>query len=154
MKRSLGLLLLLVTSMGVCHAQNSESARKIAENAAAQWNAAFAGGRVEDILSLYADNALLLQPNGAVAKGSGQIRDFWQKLIGQGDYAMDLVDVRSQQDGTIVATVRFSDLKTLPNGGLHSMKYRYGGRVYSVLKQQPDGRWKAAVQRWGDDRNT
>ena len=145
--------MVLVTTTGLCEAESGDSARKIAESSAAQWNAAFAKGKVEDILSLYSDDAMLLQPNGSVSKGAGQIRDFWQKMIQQGEYAMDVIDVRGEQNGTIVATVRFSDVKTLASTQ-QSMKYSYDGVVYSVLKQQPDGSWKAEVQRWNSGRNT
>ncbi len=102
MKRSLGLILALVTTASVAgESQMDDKVRQIAESSAAQWNAAFAKGKVEDILSLYADNAMLVQPNGAVSKGAGQIRDFWQTLIQQGEYAMDIVDVRGEQSDTI-----------------------------------------------------
>lgn len=153
MKRSLGLLMALVATTSLCQAESVDSARKIAENSAAQWNAAFAKGKVEDIISLYSDDAMLLQPNGSVSKGARQIRDFWQKMIQQGEYAMDIVDVRGEQNGTIVASVRFSDVKTLASAQ-QPMKYSYDGVVYSVLKQQPDGSWKAEFQRWNSGGNT
>ena len=153
MQRTLGLLLALVTIAGAARAETEPAARQIAEAAAAQWNAAFAQGRVEDVLSLYAADALLLQPNGTVAHGAGQIRDFWQQLMRQGAYAMDVLDVRRELDGTIVTRIRFSDVKSMPSVRPQTMKYRYGGVIYSVLRQQSDGRWKAEVQRWDRDRN-
>ena len=154
LKRSLGLLLLLVTTASSSWAESDAGARQIAERTAAQWNAAFARGGLEDILALYSDNAMLLQPNGAVSRGPGEIRDFWAKLIRQGDYAMDVIEASHEHAGTIVATVRFSDVKTLPNGGQETMRYSYGGLIYSVLRQQADGSWKAEVQRWNSDRRS
>ena len=154
MKRSLGLMWVLVTTAAVAgESQTEDNFRRIAESNAAEWNAAFAKGRVEDILSLYADNALLVQPNGAVSKGAGQIRDFWQPLIQQGEYAMDIIDVRGERPDTIVATVKLSDVKTLPSPRQQVMKYRFDGVLYSVLKRQPDGSWKAQVQRWNGGRD-
>lgn len=153
MKTSLGLLLILVTTMGQAFADTPESARQIAESATAEWNAAFAKGRVDDILTLYSNDAMLLQPDGAVSRGASQIRDFWQKMIQQGEYAMDVIDVRREQGGAIVATVRLSDVKTLTSAH-QTVKYNYDGVVYSVLKQQADGRWKAEVQRWNSAHNT
>jgi ketosteroid isomerase-like protein len=70
LKRSLGLLLLLVTTASPSWAESYGAARQIAERSAAQWNAAFARGALEDILALYSDNAMLLQPNGAVSRGT------------------------------------------------------------------------------------
>jgi ketosteroid isomerase-like protein len=148
MRRSLGPILALVTMAGPGASLASDDPRQIAETAAAQWNAAFAQGKVDDIVSLYADNAMLLQPNGAAIRSRGEIRAFWQTLIQTGAYAMDVVGARGEPDGSIVATVRLSEVKTLPYPQRMVMKYHYGGVLYSVLKRQPDGSWKAQVQRW------
>jgi uncharacterized protein (TIGR02246 family) len=152
MKRSLGLLLALVTTAGASQSQAEDSARQIAESAAAQWNKAFAHGKVEEILALYTDNAILMQPNGKVSKGAGQIRAFWQNLIAQGEFAMDVVDVRGSGEDIIVTTAKLADVKTLPSPEPQVMKYRFGGVLQSVLKRQPDGTWKSQVQRWNSDR--
>jgi len=147
MKRSLGLIGVLVAAVGTGASQAAEDVRQIAESSIAKWNAAFAKGKVDEILSLYADNAMLVQPNGSVSKSVSEIRAFWQVLIQKGVYAMDVVDVRSDKDDTIVATTKLSDVKTL-QGPLQIMKYRYDGVLYSVLKRQADGSWKAQVQQW------
>lgn len=148
MKSSIGLLLALVTSVAsVC--LRADEARQIAESAVAQWNAAFAKGGLDDIVSLYTDNAMLVQPNGQVSRNSGEIRAFWRPLLRTGVYAMDIVDARSEQEDTIVATSTLSDVKTWSDSANPQvMKYRYGGVLYSVLKRQADGTWKAQVQKW------
>lgn len=149
MKRSLGLVLALVTSgVSAFSWAADQNPQQIAESRAAEWNAAFAGGRVDDILSLYTENAILLQPNGSVSKSPHEIREFWQVLIQKGVYAMDIVTVRSGDDNTIVTTSTLSDVKTLQNPSQQVMKYRYNGVLYSVFKRQPDGSWKANVQQW------
>jgi len=147
MKRSLGLIVVLAAAVSAGASQAAEDVRQIAESSIAKWNAAFAKGKVDDILSLYADNAMLVQPDGSVSKSVGEIRAFWQMLIQKGVYAMDVVDVRSEKEDTIVATTKLSDVKTL-QGPLQVMKYRYDGVLYSVLKRQADGTWKAQVQQW------
>ena len=152
--RSLGLLVLLVTTTGSAWGESDGEARRIAERSAAQWNAAFAQGGLEDILALYANNAMLLRPDGSVSRGPGEIREFWAKLIRQGDFAMDVIEASHEHAGTIVATVRFSDMKTLPNARTETMRYSYGGVITSVLRRQSDGSWKAEVQRWNRDRAT
>lgn len=150
-QRSLGLLLALVTSAGVGQSQAADSALEIAESTAAQWNAAFAKGKVEAIVSLYADNAMLLRPDGVVSKNASEIRAFWQNVIQHGEYAMDIVDVRGEPDDIIVATAELSGVKTADDHS-HLTKYRYGGTLYSVLQRQPDGTWKAKIQKWNDGR--
>lgn len=89
MKLSTGLLLALVTSTTTEWA-HADEARQIAESAAARWNAAFAKGGLEEIVSLYTDNAMLVQPNGQISRSPGEIRAFWQPLLQTGVYAMDI----------------------------------------------------------------
>lgn len=149
MKRSLSFVLAFVTAgMAVFSWAAEPSPQQIAESRAAEWNAAFARGKVDDILSLYTDNAILLQPNGAVSRSMPEIREFWRLLIEKGVYAMDIVTVRSGDDDTIITTATLSDIKSLQNSGRQIMKYRYNGVLYSVFKRQPDGSWKAKAQEW------
>jgi uncharacterized protein (TIGR02246 family) len=148
MKRSLGLLFALVTTTETTLLQADDNIRQIAESRIAEWNAAFAQGKLDDVLSLYAENAMLLQPNGAVSKNANEIRAFWQTLIQKGVYAMDIVNVRSDKDDTIVAMATLADVKTLQNPQRQIMKYNYNGVLYSVFKRQSDGSWKAQVQQW------
>ncbi|MEY4194947.1 MAG: hypothetical protein RLZZ226_1315 [Pseudomonadota bacterium] len=149
MKRRLSLVLAFVaTIMSASVWADEPSVQQIAESRAAEWNAAFARGKVDDILSLYTENAILLQPNGSVSKNLREIREFWQVLIQKGVYAMDIVTARCGDDNTIITTATLSDVKTLQNPSHETMKYRYNGVLYSVFKRQPDGTWKAKVQQW------
>ena len=154
MKRTLGLLLTIVTTIDVVKADSVVDTRKIVEKSTAEWNLAFSAGRLDDVMSFYAPDAMMLEPNGTVAKGTKEIRDFWQTMIRQGDYAMDVIDVRCESNGTIVTTSRFSDIKTLQSTAPQRIRYLFGGVIYSVFKQQPDGSWKAEVQRWQSAHNT
>ena len=124
---------------------------QIAQASVAKWNEAFATGKVDDIVSLYSDHAMMVQPNGSVSKSSGEIRAFWQTLIDNkgGTFAFDIVEVRSEKEDTIITTTKFTDVKTL-NTQRQVMKYNYDGLLYSVLKRQSDGSWKAEAQRWSD----
>ena len=123
--------------------------REIAEASAAQWNQAFTKGRIEDILSLYADNAILLQPGGQVSRTPREIRKFWEGLIERqgGEYRIEVVDARVEQDGSLVTTLQFSRQQKPAKSG-RIMKYNYEGVLLSVFKRQADGTWKAQVQRW------
>lgn len=151
-KRSLWFVLFLITGAGSAFA--ADDARQIAESNIAKWNEAFAKGKLDDILSLYTDNAMLVQPNGAVSRSRSEIRAFWQTMIEKkaGVLTVDIVDARGEQDDTIVTKTTLSDVKTLqdPQQVTQLMKYSYDGVLYSVLKRQNDGSWKAQVQRWSD----
>lgn len=148
-KRSICLIAFLIAGSGTACA--ADSARRVAESNVVQWNQAFAKGKVEEILSLYTDNAMLVQPNGAVSKNVVEIRAFWQNLIDKkaGVLSIDIVDAKGEKDDTIVTTSTLSDIKTLENPQ-QVMKYQYDGVLYSVLKRQSDGSWKAQVQHWSN----
>jgi uncharacterized protein (TIGR02246 family) len=127
----------------------ADDARQVAEANIAKWNAAFADGKVDDIVSLYAGNAMLVQPDGAVSKSPDQIRAFWQSLIANqgGVLSINIQDAKSDNNDTIITKATLSDLQRLQNTQ-HVMKYNYEGVLYSVLKRQSDGSWKAQVQQW------
>jgi uncharacterized protein (TIGR02246 family) len=112
-KRSLWFLFFLIIGGGQAFA--ADDVRLIAESNVAKWNEALAKGKVEDILSLYTDNAMLVQPNGAVSRSRGEIRAFGQTQIDKkaGSLTIDSVDVRSEQEDTIVTKTTLSDVKTL-----------------------------------------
>lgn len=149
MKNNNLIFMILVTVLwsGLVCADNST--QQIAESNVAKWNKAFAHGQVDEILSLYTNNAILVQPNGSVSKNIGEIRVFWQTLIEKrsGVLAIDVIDIKSEQEDTIVATMRISEVKTL-SVAAQIMKYQYDGVLYSVLKRQRDGSWKTQVQQW------
>jgi len=126
-----------------------DDARQVAEASVAQWNSAFAKGRVDDIVSLYAADAMLVRPDGSVSNSPGQIRAFWQALIDQnnGVFTIGIQDVKGENADTVITQTILSDVKSLQNTR-HVMKYNYDGVLYSVLKRQSDGSWKAQVQQW------
>ncbi len=128
-----------------------DDVQRVAEANTAQWNAAFAKGRVEDIVSLYSPSAMLVQPDGAVSKNSEQIRAFWRNLIekNSGLLTINVQEAKSGKDDTIITRAVLSDVKSLQNTQ-HVIKYNYEGVLYSVLKRQSDGSWKAQVQQWSN----
>jgi len=147
--RRIGFAILLSLSLAHSVAAAIAGPREIAEATAAQWNEAFRKGRIEDILSLYADNALLLQPSGQVSRTPKEIAEFWKGVIERksSEYRINVVDARIEKDGSIVTTLQFSRQQNPANSG-RTMKYNYDGELLNVFKRQPDGTWKAQVQRW------
>ena len=147
-KQMLALFSLAILSFQ-CYAD--ERAMGVAENAAGQLNDALQKGRVDDIVSLYTDNAMIIQPDGSFSKERGEIRAFWQNMLDKksGVMAIDVIEAKDDQEGTIVTTAHISDSKSLSTSP-GTMKYSYDGVVYSVLRRQADGSWKAQVQQWRD----
>jgi ketosteroid isomerase-like protein len=124
-------------------------ARRVAEANIAQWNSAFAKGKVDDIVSLYAANAMLVWPDGSVTKSPDEIRAFWNSMVDHrnGVFTIDIRDVKGENADTVITQTILSDVKSLQNSR-QVMKYNYDGVLYSVLKRQSDGSWKAQVQQW------
>lgn len=150
---SLMILAALVIGRPVFSAEPQTTGLRIAKEEVAEWNRAVAHNSIDEILSLYARDALLMQPNGVAVRGSDGIRQFWEVLLNQpsGTYRFSLDDVRVEPDGTIISRILVNDIKYLgvPE---RTMKYRYEGVLYHVLKRQADGNWKAEVQRWSSRR--
>ncbi len=148
MKRTELLLSLLLFGLSVSNASSAtEDLAKIAEANVAEWNKAFSTGKIEEILSLYEDNAMLVKPDGSVSKGPSEIKAFWQALLDRksGVYAIEIRKVKGEKEDMIVTTATLSTSKTLQNPQ-QVMKYHYDGVLYSVLKRQANGAWKARVQ--------
>ncbi len=122
---------------------------RIASEEVAGWNRAVARNSSDEILSLFARNALLVQPNGVAVRGSDGIRHFWGDLLNPrgGTYLFSLDNVRVEPNGTIVSRILLNDIKYLGKPE-RAMRYHYEGVLYHVLKRQADGNWKAEVQRW------
>jgi len=147
-KRDLSLAVLLLAAPALTLA-GADDARRVAEANIALWNSAFAKGKADDVLPLYAANAMLLRPDGSVSKSPEQIRAFWQAMIDQnnGVLTIGIQDVKGENADTVITRTILSDVKRLQNTR-HVMKYNYDGVLYSVLKRQSDGSWKAQVQQW------
>lgn len=125
----------------------ADDARTVAETTTARWNAAFALGRLDEILALYAPNAMLVKPDGRVSGDFEEIRAFWRALIDKGQFAVDLVEAHRESVDTIVVATRFADIKPVAASQAY-MRYSYDGLLYRVLERQSDGIWRAKAQRW------
>lgn len=147
---ALGLVGILLTGIaGQTWAAPVATPREVAEVTIAKWNEAFHRGRVDEIVNLYTDNAMLLAPNGQVSKNPAEIRAFWQALIDRkgGEYHFNIVDARNDKDDTIITKAVFSTRQTLARTS-QTLRYNYDGELFNVIKRQKDGSWKTEVQRW------
>lgn len=123
-----------------------------AEADVARWNNAVAQGNLNSILSLFTQDAMLIEPAGQVAHNNGQIRDFWKSLLEtpQGMSQFRLVKARRENSDTVVTRMELIAGKPVGVPVGNHISYHYQGLVNHVLKQQADGSWKVQVQRWND----
>lgn len=130
-------------------AATADTPRQVAEAAMAKWNDAVQHGRVEEIVALYTDNAMLLAPDGQVSKSPEEIRAFWQAMIARkaGEYRFNVVEARDDKGDTIVTkAVLFNRL--IPANTMQTMRGNHADELFNVFKRQKDGSWKTEVQRW------
>jgi ketosteroid isomerase-like protein len=137
----------LLAAMAAAGSVHADTAQSVAEMSAAHWNTALSHHRLDDILALHTGDAMLLRPDGEVSRSPTQIRAFWQGLMKQGEFAVDVVGAHSEKDDTIVVTTTFSEIKRIDTSS-PGIRYQYDGVLYNVLQRQPDGSWKARIQRW------
>lgn len=138
------LILILALSIGAAPlASAGDVSEQAAYTAVAQWNAVLRSGKLDELLRLYAKDAIVLLPNGEAARDPAVIRKFWQRLLVRhaGRYVLDLDKVIYAQGDTVISTLRWSNVDG-------ELKYSYNGVIYNIFKRQPDGSWKAQVQRW------
>lgn len=136
-------LLVILSLVGLNAAALAQDAPRSVTDAVAKWNQVLQQGNLDALMHLYAKDAMVLLPNGEVVKEQKDIRRFWRHLLAKKDgrYEMDLDDVIYSRDDTVVSTLRWTSLDG-------ELKYTYDGVIYNVFKKQPDGTWKAQVQRW------
>jgi len=129
--------------LGMTVAALAQDAPRSVSDAVARWNQVLRQGNLDALMHLYAKDAMVLLPDGRVARDPKEIRRFWRQLLAKrgGRYEMDLDDVIYAKDDTVVSTLRWTNVDG-------ELKYAYDGVIYNVFKKQPDGTWKAQVQRW------
>jgi ketosteroid isomerase-like protein len=145
--RYFGLIAIVLTSLA-SQGASAETPREVAEATINKWNEAFRQGRVDEIIALYTDNAMLLAPNGQVSKDPAEIRAFWQALIQRkaGEYSFNVVEARNDKGDTIVSRAILSSIPARASN--QPASYHYDKELFNVFKRQKDGSWKTEVQRW------
>ncbi|HHJ39498.1 MAG: hypothetical protein AXA67_09285 [Methylothermaceae bacteria B42] len=140
------IVLFLALALGMANGFADDSkqvSEKMARDAVAQWNAVLHSGNIDALMRLYANNAVVLLPNGKTAKDKQAIRRFWKQLLDSNPnhFKLDLTDVIYAKDDTVVSSVRWVNKED-------GLEYSYDGVIYNVFKRQADGSWKAQAQRW------
>ena len=130
-------------------AARADSLQSIAENNVHQWNTALEQRDLDQIMTLYTDNAIVLQPDGHVSTTRDAIRSFWRSVLdgANGEYYFDVDAIQKTASKIVLAAKWFNrnQLSAFPPDSVHR---GYDGKMTNVLVRQYDGTWKAEVQRW------
>ena len=115
-----------------------------------QWSATAAKNDVDGTVAFYADDAVLLPPNAAIATDRKSIREGWAGLLAPGtalSWKVSKVEVaKSGELGYLYGTYSVSIQD--PKGGppIHDT-----GKMVEVWKKQADGKWKCIVDTYNSD---
>lgn len=128
---------------------SADSLRNIAESNVHQWNSALEQRDLDQIMALYTDNAMLLEPNGKVSRTKDAIRSFWRSVLDSAnvEYSFDVEEIQ-KSTSQIVLAAKWFNRSQLRAAGSQAQGRSYNGKMTNVLVRQDDGTWKAQIQRW------
>ena len=115
-----------------------------------QWSATAGRNDLDGTVAFYADHAVLLPPNAAIATDRKTIRESWSGLLGPNtavSWKVSKAEVAKSGElgylyGTYALTIQD------PKGGA---PVRDTGKLVEVWKKQADGKWKCIVDTFNSD---
>jgi ketosteroid isomerase-like protein len=117
----------------------------------AAWSQKAAARDVEGVLSYYADDAVVMPPNVAMAMDKGAERKAWADILVPGaDVSWSSGKVEAAQSGELVYDVGVYTVITKASKG--KAQTTDGGKYLAVWKKQTDGNWKAVASTWNSDK--
>lgn len=147
--------LLLIISAFLTTSCSSSTDTRAAEEAAIktldeQWSATAAKNDLAGTVAFYAEDAVLLPPNAAMAKDPKAIRDSWAALLGPNtavSWKVSKVEAAKSGDlGYVYGAYQLS-IKDLKGGP----PVTDTGKLVEIWKKQPDGKWKCIVDAYNSD---
>ena len=116
----------------------------------AQWSKAASDKNLDKMLSYYADDAIVLQPNGPMVNSKDAVRKIWREVLTapgfSGGWKATKVEVaRSGELAVVSGTWEF----TMNDASGKPATDR--GKFVEVVKKQADGSWKCVTDIWNSD---
>jgi ketosteroid isomerase-like protein len=115
-----------------------------------KWSEAAAAKDVDKVVSYYAENAIVLPPNAAIARTRETVRTIWKEMLESPglviSWTPEKVEVaKSGELGYVSGTyqLRMNDAKGKPVDDR--------GKYLEVMKKQADGSWKCVADTWNSD---
>src|SRR5215213_26031 len=93
-----GFLFIFLFTTAAVNAQTDKSRIEI-ENVNKKFVEAFAKKDTQSIANLYAENAKVFQPNGAIVEGRKNVQDFWKGAIDSGISKFELTTAEFEKSG-------------------------------------------------------
>jgi ketosteroid isomerase-like protein len=117
----------------------------------AAWAKKAAARDVEGVISYYADDAVVMPPNVAMAMDKGAERKAWADILVPGaDVSWTSGKVEAAQSGELVYDVGvYTAISKASKGKAQTTD---GGKYLAVWKKQTDGSWKVEAETWNSDK--
>jgi uncharacterized protein (TIGR02246 family) len=97
------------------------------------------------VASLYAEDAVLMPPNGETISGRSEIEAYWRKLLEQEFTVASTASIDASVSGSLgYETGTYEISLKLPGGQSISDK----GKYMNVMKRASDGHWYLAYDIW------
>jgi ketosteroid isomerase-like protein len=133
---------------GAVDLQGSVNAVRTAD---AAWAKKAAARDVEGVVSYYADDAVVMPPNAAMAMDKGAERKAWADILVPGaDVSWTSGKVEAAQSGELVYDLGVYTVITKASKG--KAQTIEGGKYLALWKKQADGSWKAVASTWNSDK--
>ena len=115
-----------------------------------QWSKAATSKDVDKTMSFYADDAVVMPPNAAVANTKDAIRKLWSDMLTTAGFSISWkatkVEVAKSGDiGFVSGTYEV----TMNDASGKPMTER--GKYLEVWEKQADGKWKCGADMWNSD---
>jgi uncharacterized protein (TIGR02246 family) len=114
-----------------------------------EWVLACNTKHLDDLLDLYAPDALVLRSNYPSVRGAAATREFFFNALDSGLGEVELEPLRVEVVGGIAYEA--GRCKALVSGGLAGKRREERGKYLWVLTKQDDGDWKLAADCWSSD---
>ncbi|HEY6764187.1 MAG TPA: DUF4440 domain-containing protein [Candidatus Sulfotelmatobacter sp.] len=114
-----------------------------------EWVLACNTKHLDDLLDLYAADALVLRSNIPNVRGASAIREFFFNALDSGLGEVEIEPLRVEVVGGIAYEA--GRCKALVSGGAAGKRREERGKYLWVLAKQDDGDWKLAADCWSSD---
>jgi ketosteroid isomerase-like protein len=111
------------------------------EHAVELLDRAFNEGNLEKVLSFYEENAIVVTEPGKTARGTAELRRFFEQAMASGASAKQLKNHVIQADGIALFLSRWTLNAKESTQEISSRQFV----ATTVFRKQPDGTWKALI---------
>ena len=149
-RRMLALLALLTAALSACRPGPiplTDADRNAIRAVVANFDKAVLAGDWPAVVSVYAEDGMLLPPNASTVQGRAAIQNFFSAFPKITEFKRSLVEIEGQGD---LAYPRATyEMTMMPPGAKAPLKDR--GKVIAVWRKQPDGSWRVLRVMWNSD---